>query len=75
MLRGKLYVDGQWRDSRDSAVLEVHDPATGLVMGQAAAATKADVEEALAAAGRAAPGWRDTDPFPPCCRPASSARH
>ena len=63
MLRGMLYIDGQWRDSRDGAVLEVHDPATGLVMGHAAAATKADVEEALAAAGRAAPGWRDTDPW------------
>lgn len=63
MLQGMLYIDGQWRDSRDSGVLEVQDPATGLVMGHAAAATKADVEDALAAAGRAAPGWRDTDPW------------
>ena len=63
MLVGKLYIDGQWRESRDGAVLEVHDPATGLVMGHAARATPTDVEDALAAAGRAAPGWRDADPW------------
>ncbi|HUN31246.1 MAG TPA: NAD-dependent succinate-semialdehyde dehydrogenase [Trebonia sp.] len=63
MLYGKLYIDGQWRESRDRAVLDVHDPATGLVMGHAAAATPADVTDALDAAGRAAPGWRDADPW------------
>jgi succinate-semialdehyde dehydrogenase/glutarate-semialdehyde dehydrogenase len=62
-MRGQLYIGGQWRDAAGGATFPVSDPATGLVMGTAAAATTADVEAALDAAGRAAPGWRDTDPW------------
>lgn len=63
MMRGQLYIRGQWRDAAGGAVLPVTDPATGQVMGTAAAAAASDVTDALAAAWQAWPGWRDTDPW------------
>jgi succinate-semialdehyde dehydrogenase/glutarate-semialdehyde dehydrogenase len=63
MMREQLYIDGKWRDAADGATLEVTNPATGQVIGTAAAASAQDVADALAAAGRAWPAWRDTDPW------------
>src|SRR3954449_10287149 len=51
-----LYIGGQERSTQD--VLEVVDPARpGVVVGRAAAATKEDVADAVAAANAAFPAW------------------
>jgi malonate-semialdehyde dehydrogenase (acetylating)/methylmalonate-semialdehyde dehydrogenase len=41
---------------------DVFNPATGQVVRQVALASKATVEEAIAAAAAAFPGWRNTPP-------------
>jgi succinate-semialdehyde dehydrogenase/glutarate-semialdehyde dehydrogenase len=62
-LVGELLVDGAWRPASDGGAREVDDPATGAPLGRIAAATAADVDAALAAAGRAAPEWAATSPW------------
>ena len=55
---GQLYVAGDWRPAGER--MDVVDPATGDVVTTAAAATASDVDDAVAAARAAFPGWRDT---------------
>ncbi|SNT76650.1 NAD-dependent succinate-semialdehyde dehydrogenase [Paracoccus seriniphilus] len=56
----KLFINGAWRPASDGARNEVHDPATGEVSGHHAVATREDMLEAVSAAERAFPLWRDT---------------
>lgn len=58
----QLLIDGRWVDAADGALRDVIDPATQDVIGRLACATPQDVAQALAAAQRAFPGWRDTPP-------------
>src|SRR5512138_789509 len=50
---GKLLVGGQWLDASDGKTFETINPATGEVLTQIAAGTKADVDRAVAAARKA----------------------
>lgn len=56
------YIDGAFGDARSGRTLEVVEPATGRVYASAPASDAVDVEDAVAAAKRAFPGWRDTPP-------------
>lgn len=56
--RERLYIDGQWIDSEE--YIDVADLAEGGSFAQVAAATDADVENALAAATAAESALRDT---------------
>lgn len=63
----RLYIDGKLRDATGGGTFDVTNPWTGEVAGKAADATKADVDEAIAAARRAfdetewgAPEFRET---------------
>ena len=61
-----LYIDGEWR-ARSSAgqthsELEVHNPATGHLVGSVVAATTQDVDNATAAAARAFRDWSALGP-------------
>ncbi|MDL5353055.1 NAD-dependent succinate-semialdehyde dehydrogenase [Microbacterium sp. zg-YB36] len=58
-----LYIDGQWRDGADGRTFDVLNPATGEVIGQVPRAEARDLDDALAAAERAFPLWRDTSAF------------
>ena len=49
----RLFIDGRWTDAVDGGVIEVVDPATGLVFDSVPAGTAADVDLAVAAARRA----------------------
>ena len=49
----QLYIDGQWCDAADGALLESVNPATGEIWATAAVAGKVEVDRAVAAAGRA----------------------
>jgi acyl-CoA reductase-like NAD-dependent aldehyde dehydrogenase len=55
-------VDGERVGARSGATLDVINPATNQVIGQIPRCDERDVEKAVAAAQRAAPGWRATEP-------------
>lgn len=55
--RSEIYVDGGWRASAASAVIDVVNPATEEVIAQVSAGDPADVDAAVAAARAAQPGW------------------
>ncbi|MBD3729670.1 MAG: NAD-dependent succinate-semialdehyde dehydrogenase [Sphingomonadales bacterium] len=56
-----LYIDGTWRSGEGRDTLDVVDPASGETIGAVPLANEADLDEALAAADRAFPAWRDMD--------------
>ncbi|WP_426139262.1 NAD-dependent succinate-semialdehyde dehydrogenase [Pseudomonas sp. DWP3-1-2] len=58
-----LFIDGQWRASRDGRTLPVIDPATGQTLGTVAHAGITDLDEALGAAERGFAVWRRTSAF------------
>ncbi len=55
-----LFIDGRWRSSASGRRLDIHDPATGELVGSTAIAEAADVDASVAAAERALPGWAAT---------------
>jgi len=55
-------VDGDRVGAVSGATLDVVDPATNSVIGRIPRCDERDVEVAVAAAKRAAPGWRATEP-------------
>ncbi|WP_030776074.1 aldehyde dehydrogenase family protein [Streptomyces sp. NRRL S-920] len=56
----QIYLDGAWRPSRGTDVIEVVNPTTEQVMCTVPQGTSADVDAAVDAARRAFPGWWDT---------------
>jgi acyl-CoA reductase-like NAD-dependent aldehyde dehydrogenase len=56
----KLLIGGEFVDGVDGRTIEVLDPHDGSVLAEVAEATTADVDRAVAAAGRAFDGWRAT---------------
>jgi aldehyde dehydrogenase (NAD+) len=56
MIREGLFIAGAWRATSSAGVLELEDPSTGEVLGEAAAAGPAEVDEAVAAARSALTG-------------------
>lgn len=59
-----LYIDGRFIGAGAGRTSEpVEDPAIGQTLAELPHATAADLDEAVAAAARAFPGWRDTSPF------------
>lgn len=55
-------IDGAWTTARDKGELPVTDPATGETIQTVALAGRSDVDDAVAAARRAFPGWAATSP-------------
>lgn len=58
-----LYIDGTWREGAAGRTFEILDPSTDEVIGHIARAEASDIDDALAAAERAFPAWRDTAAF------------
>lgn len=56
----KLFVDGQWRESKSATYMDVFDPSRGEVIAQTPCCTAAEVHEAVEAANRAFEGWSQT---------------
>jgi malonate-semialdehyde dehydrogenase (acetylating)/methylmalonate-semialdehyde dehydrogenase len=54
------YVGGKWVPSAGASYVELHNPATGELLGSCPAGASADVDAAVAAASKAFPGWRNT---------------
>ncbi|MGI8931179.1 MAG: aldehyde dehydrogenase family protein, partial [Sphingomicrobium sp.] len=57
----KLFIDGSWRSGEGRDTHNVINPVSGTGIADVPLATKADLDEALAAAERAWPLWRATD--------------
>ena len=58
----QLYIDGKWRDAEGGKTFDVYNPANGDFMTKCAAASKADVDDAVKAAWKAFPAWKKTSP-------------
>ena len=58
----QLYIGGKWRDAEDGKTFDVYNPANGEFMCKCAAASKADVDDAVKAAWDAFPEWKKTSP-------------
>lgn len=56
----QLYIGGKWRDAEGSKTFDVYNPANGDFMCKVAAASKADVDDAVKAAWAAFPAWKKT---------------
>jgi len=54
------FIGGRWVNARTTEFFDVHNPATGSVIGRTPMSTGADVDAAVQAAARAFPAWRDT---------------
>ena len=54
----RMWIDGAWSDSASGDRMEISNPATHEVLDTVSAGTPADIERAVAAAGRAFPLWR-----------------
>ena len=59
----KNYIDGKWVASGSRDLLDVHNPATGESIAQVPMSTQDEVAQAVGAAQRAFPGWRETLPL------------
>ncbi len=59
----RLFIDGAWCDGTGGKTADVHNPATGSVIGHHAMAETADLERAVDAADRAFVLWRATSAF------------
>ena len=57
----KLFIDGNWRSGEGRDTHAVINPVSGSGIADVPLASKADLDEALAAAERAWPIWRATD--------------
>lgn len=58
LLRAQCYVGGEWVDATGGRTFEVRNPATGELVGQVPAFTRADTRAAIEAADRAWADWR-----------------
>jgi succinate-semialdehyde dehydrogenase/glutarate-semialdehyde dehydrogenase len=59
----ELLINGRWRPAGDGATRDFANPATGATIGQVASASLEDLEEAVQAAHRTFPEWRDTSAY------------
>lgn len=59
----KNYINGEWVESESDQILEVVNPATGMVIAKVPMSTKEEVDAAVKAAKQAFPDWRRTTPL------------
>ncbi len=60
LLRQQGYIDGQWRDADDGAMLDVFNPSTGEKIAHVPNMGASEARTAIEAAHRAFPAWRAT---------------
>ena len=62
IVRDRFFIDGQWAAPVSGETIDVHNAATGAVMGKVPAGTGKDIDAAVAAARAAFEGWSATPP-------------
>jgi 1-pyrroline dehydrogenase len=60
--RYQNFVGGEWLDAVEGETVEIINPATGETIAEVPNGTQADVDRAVAAAGKAWPEWREATP-------------
>ena len=60
LLKSQTYVNGKWIDAKSGKTFEVHDPASGKIIGTMPEMNKEDTEEAIKAAAAAFPSFSKT---------------
>jgi len=58
LLRQKCFVAGKWVDAQSGKTLNVHNPATGELIGHVPSLGRNETEKAIAAAAASWPSWR-----------------
>ena len=58
LLRQQCYLDGAWLDAEGGATVEVHNPATGGLLGSVPRMGASEAKRAIEAAKAAWPAWR-----------------
>jgi succinate-semialdehyde dehydrogenase / glutarate-semialdehyde dehydrogenase len=58
LFRQACYIDGAWVNARSNATINVDNPATGEIVGTVPKLGAVETREAIEAAGRALPAWR-----------------
>jgi len=58
----RLFIHGQWQDAADGRTIDVHNPATGQIIGRVAHASRADLDRALESTQKGFETWRDMTP-------------
>jgi len=66
MERVKNYIDGKWVESTSGRLLEIRNPATGDLIGQVPMSTREELDQCVAAAGKAYDSWRRTPAVTRC---------
>ncbi len=56
----RYYAGGEWRISESNTLIDIHDPSTGNVIARTPYCAKEEIEDTIACAKAAYPGWRDT---------------
>ena len=59
LFRQACYVNGAWMSARSGATIDVDNPATGAVIGTVPKLGGIETREAIDAASRALPAWRE----------------
>jgi succinate-semialdehyde dehydrogenase / glutarate-semialdehyde dehydrogenase len=59
LLRSRCFIGGAWTDSATGQRIEVHNPATGELLGTVPSLGREETRQAIAAAEAAWPGWRN----------------
>ncbi|MFO7603505.1 MAG: NAD-dependent succinate-semialdehyde dehydrogenase [Gammaproteobacteria bacterium] len=62
LFREAMLIDGEWVQADSGETLDVHNPATGELIGRVPRAGRAETERAIAAADRALKQWREVLP-------------
>ena len=60
LLKDQSYINGKWVGAKSGQTFEVHDPASGKVIGSMPEMNKEDTEEAIKAAAAAFPSFSKT---------------
>jgi len=58
LLREANFIDGRWIEAGDGAAIDVHNPATGALLGRVPSLGPMQARQAIEAARRAQPAWR-----------------
>lgn len=58
LLRHQAYFAGTWADAGNGAVLEVHDPADGMILGTVPSLSAEEVKKSIIAASNAMDSWK-----------------
>jgi succinate-semialdehyde dehydrogenase/glutarate-semialdehyde dehydrogenase len=58
LFREKCYINGTWREAKNGATFQVHNPSKGTLLGKVPQMGASETDEAIHAAAKALPAWK-----------------